>query len=314
MQLDPLVAYMTAADEPTATEKGAALAAALRRKSELGLLGTLSGGRLAAPGAALSDSAAGDQNAFMHATVARTAAADRKSAQAIAQLQHIAEQKWKMDEAARDNDRAERQINAQLELARSGQAIAGAGLGLRAHEVSAADAQRLKAEQDKKEAEVRELAQRTGESPALIAQKGDRVEEALGKFKPGELPGFGRATSFLPDSLVSDEGRNIRSDAREMVNTLLFIQSGAGVSNAERENKYNAYGLGKGASESAFRDGFAKLRADLARALQAKQAGFTADTRATYQQRGGVGPEDVAPKTPQKKKFKLEGGKLVEVK
>lgn len=310
--MDPLIAYMTAADEPTATEQGAALAAALRRKQDLGTLATLSGGRLGGTGRALLDSAGGDQNSFMHATVARTAAADRKHQQALAALQHMIDAKAKAQENAIDNERAERQIAANLELARSGQAIAGAGLGLRAHEVAAQDAQRVKAEQDKREAEVRELAQRTGESPALIAQKGGRIAKALESTKPGELPGFGRVTSFLPDSLVSDEGRDLRSDAKEMVNTLLFIQSGAGVSNAERENKYNSYGVGKGASEEAFRRGFAKLQEDLSKALAAKQAGFTPQARETYKERGGTTPADIAPAG--KKKWRVVNGKLTEVK
>lgn len=308
---DLLLQYMNANDEPTANEKAAALTRALRRKQDLGTLAALSGGALASPGQALLGAAGNDGQALMHAQVARTARLDRKSAQEIAAIKDLRDFEAKQRENTIDNKRADEHNAATLELAKAGQAIAAAGLGYRGHEVAAADAARAKAAEDKAEAEVRQLAATVGESPAMVAEKAARLREALTKHPEGELPGFGRATSVLPDALVSDEGRDVRSDARELVNTLLFLQSGAGVSNQERENKYNAYGLGKGASESAFRAGFAKLQNDLSQALKAKQAGFTPQTIETYKARGGVTPEAIAPAA--KKKFVFKDGKLVPV-
>lgn len=177
--------------------------------------------------------------------------------------------------------------------------MARTGLGVRREEKTDREAAR-------REAEVRDLAAKVGDSPAMVAEKAARLSEALSKYKDGELPGFGRATSILPDAVVSDEGRDIRSDARELVNTLLFLQSGAGVTNTERQNKYNAYGLGAGSSESAFRTGFSKLQNDLAKALQAKQAGYTPETVNTYKERGGVVPGDISA-TGQGKTYKAVG-------
>lgn len=293
--MDPLMAYMNAEDEPTAQEQGAALAAALRRKQELGLLASLSGGRLAVPGRALMGAAGDDQQALMHAGVARTARLDRKAAQEMAGLKDLRDFAARQREQAIDNDRAERGIAAQLSQADAMRGLAFGNFAIRKSEAEAAEEQRKKAAADKAEGEVRELAAKTGDSPAMVAAKAARVREALGAHPVGELPGFGRVTSMLPDAVVSDEGRAIRSDARELVNTLLFLQSGAGVSNQERENKYNAYGLGAGSSEDAFRRGVEVLQNDLKKALEAKQAGFTPETVDTYKKRGGVVPADIAP-------------------
>lgn len=306
---DLLLQYMNAADEPTANEKAAALSAALRRKQELGTLGVLSGGALASPGQALLGSSSNDAQGLMHAQVARTARLDRKAQQELAGLKDLRDFEATKREREIDNVARDEQNAATLALAKSGQAIVAAGLGYRGHEVAAADDQRKKAAEDKAEGEVRQLAATVGDSPAMVAEKAARLRDALAKHPEGELPGFGRVTSVLPDAVVSDEGRDVRSDARELVNTLLFLQSGAGVSNQERENKYNAYGLGKGASEAAFRQGFSKLQNDLSVALKAKQAGFTPQTIETYKSRGGVTPEAIAPGG--KKKFVLKDGKLV---
>lgn len=311
--MDALLRFLNADDEPTANEAAAAMSAALRRQKDLGLLGALSGGRLAAPGQALLSSANSDEQALMHAGVARTARLDRKAQQESQAMRDLRDFAARQKEQATDNDRAERGIAAQLEQAKASQAMAAASLGLRAHEVDASDATRAKAEADKREAEVRELAAKVGDSPAFVTEKASRLRDALEKHPEGSLPGFGRVTSALPDAVVSDEGRGIRSDARELVNTLLFLQSGAGVSNQERENKYNVYGLGAGSSETAFREGFAKLQNDLSKALQAKQAGFTPQTVETYKERGGVVPGDIAAKPANKKKFTIKDGKLVPV-
>lgn len=308
---DLLLQYMNANDEPSANEAAAALSRALRRKQELGTLGVLSGGALAGPGQALLGAAGNDGQGLMHAQVARTARLDRNAQRELANLKDLRDFAARTKEQATDNDRAERAIAAQLELARTGQQIALGGYGIRQHEAAAADEQRAKAATDKAEAEVRELAAKTGESPAMVAEKAARLQAALDAAKPGELPGFGRVTSVLPDAVVSDEGRKVRSDAKELVNTLLFLQSGAGVSNQERENKYNAYGLGAGASEESFRNGFKVLQNDLAKALQAKQAGFTPQTVQTYKERGGVVPADIAGGAKAKKKYVIKNGQLV---
>lgn len=308
---DLLLRYMNAEDEPTANEQAAALTRALRRKQDLGTLGILSGGKLAAPGQALLGSSNADGQGLMHAQVARTARLDRKAQQEIAGMKDLRDFTARTKEQALDNERAEKGQGLQAENNAILQRIAVQGAGIRQHESAAADEQRRKTAEDKAESEVRELAAKVGESPAMVSEKAARLRQALTKHAPGDLPGFGRLTSVLPDAAISDEGRAIRSDARELVNTLLFLQSGAGVSNQERENKYNAYGLGGGASEEAFRKGFSVLQNDLAKALEAKQAGFTPETVQTYKSRGGVTPKDIAPAG--KRKFTIKDGKLVPV-
>lgn len=284
-------------DEPTAEEAGRAMAAALRRKQDLGLLATLSGGRLAPVGQALTSQAGEDQQALLQGTNARATRTQARTAadlRAMEALRKVAEDKRDFEYRQQHDTAslAQQDKNAQAQLA-----LAGAGLGLRTHEVAMSDAERVKNDADKQESQVRELAAKVGENPAMISEKMGRVRAALTQHGD-DVPGFGRVASYVPDSMVSDEGRDIRGDARELVNTLLFLQSGAGVSNQERENKYNSYGVGKGASIPAFKAGMSKLENDLAVALKAKQAGFKPETVSTYKERGGVVPSDIKPKAP----------------
>lgn len=98
---DPLLDFLNADDEPSAAEAQTALAKALRRKQDLGTLGVMSGGKLAAPGQSLLGSARSDEDALMHAGVSRTARLDRKNATAIAGMKQLQDLAAKKAEQAR---------------------------------------------------------------------------------------------------------------------------------------------------------------------------------------------------------------------
>ena len=165
-------------------------------------------------------------------------------------------------------------------------AMAGAQFGFRKDEHQ--DNEDHQSEQD-----VQKLAKETGANPALIAQKVARVNDVL-KRHPDDIPGVGPVDSRTPRALLSADAQSIQSDAKELVNTLLFMQSGAGVSQNERDNKYSSYGINEGGTEEAFKQGMMKLQADLAAELKSRQAGFRPDVIKTFQKRGGVLSGDVA--------------------
>ena len=168
------------------------------------------------------------------------------------------------------------------------------------------------------EADVQKLSKEIGDNPALVTEKINRINSILNdpRFKD-DLPGIGPLDSQRPDMLTSPEGLQLASDAKELVNVLLFMQSGAGVSNQERENKYRAYGLGRGSSETAFRQGMAKLPSDLAAAVKSKQAGFRPEVVAKFKERGGAtadqmtGAQPAAPQVGKVPMISLATGKTV---
>lgn len=141
---DLLLRYMNASDDPTANEAAAAMAQALRRKQDLGTLGVLSGGTLAAPGAALLGAAGNDGQQLMHAQVARTAAADRSTQRELANLKDLRDFEARQREQKTDNTRAERAIDAQLENAAATRAVAQAHLGLQQQQAASSDAARTR--------------------------------------------------------------------------------------------------------------------------------------------------------------------------
>lgn len=121
---DALLQYMNADDEPTAQEAGAALAKALRRKQDLGILASISGGKLAAPGAALMSAAGHDQQQFMHAGVARTARLDRRSDKEATALERLKSFTAQQAEQKIDNERAERALTVSDKNADASRGIA----------------------------------------------------------------------------------------------------------------------------------------------------------------------------------------------
>lgn len=275
----PTITQLIDEDEPTAEEAARAMAAALRRNQQLGMLATLSGGKLAPAGQALGQQAAQEQQLLANSSNARVARKQARTAAELKAAQDLRDFLYQRQKDAADLEQRRQASAATL-------ALAAANLGVKRGE--AADKQ---VEQD--ESQVRDLSKNVGENPKLIAEKLARIEAAV--KKGGDLPGIGALDSRLPAALQPVDGIKLRSDATELVNTLLNIQSGTGVSNTERENKYRAYGVNEGASEDAFRAGMATLRNDLAKALEAKQAGYKPEVVQTYKGRGGVVPEDLNP-------------------
>lgn len=216
------------------------------------------------------------------------AAAAAERARTAGRQEKQDELKQRKDES--DADFRERQLKSQEERARN-------------HDATTREAARISAGRaDSKdiEGDVQKLAKETGDTAPLIAEKLARVKSVMAKH-PDDIPGVGPLDSRTPAIALSPDAQSVQSDARELVNTLLFLQSGAGVSNQERENKYRAYGVGEGGTEEAFRQGMSKLENDIAAALKSKQAGFRPGVVKTYTDRGGTSPDRI--KGPLKMRF-----------
>jgi hypothetical protein len=107
-----------------------------------------------------------------------------------------------------------------------------------------------------------------------------------------DIPGVGPLDSLAPDFLTSNDGVNLRQASRTLVGNLIKLRSGTAASDAEVERIMGELGMGRGASEEAFKSGLQKLQADTVEALKAKEAGFDPKAVQTYQQRGGVTSKD----------------------
>jgi hypothetical protein len=108
----------------------------------------------------------------------------------------------------------------------------------------------------------------------------------------GDVPGIGPLDSRLPNFASSDKAVSTQADAKGLVDILLSLQSGQGVSNEERENKYRQYGVASGSTEAQFRAGMRSLKNDVGAALKTKQAGFSPEVIDLYRKRGGITPDD----------------------
>lgn len=247
---------------PVDAEKRYLSAQAMRREAALKALKDARDGRVA--------------DADVELKLAEADKARRLPMAPVAKPDHFAEE-WK-----NRNDLADKNNTAALQRAR---VAAAAG---------------IKRGDAKDEEAVQELAKRTQDAgPVAAAMERLRSKVAAAG---DDIPGVGKLDALKPDFLQSTDALEIQNQARSLVDTLLKMQSGAGVSNEERANKYRQYGIG-GADERAFRLGLDRLAADLNEELKAKGAGFKPEVVQTYRARGGTGAADVAPP-------KAAGGKV----
>ncbi len=114
------------------------------------------------------------------------------------------------------------------------------------------------------------------------------VQETLGKYKPGTLPGFGRLGSLVPDVMSSDEIQMIRSNMQQAANILLKARSGAAVTNSEMQRFLREVAQGKGMSEAALRKGWDNVARTYGADLNNIMVGVSPEAVKLYEDRGGV--------------------------
>lgn len=86
------------------------------------------------------------------------------------------------------------------------------------------------------------------------------VEGTLSKYKPGELPGFGRVEGWVPGVLATDKQQAVRADMQQAANILLKARSGAAVTDGEMRRFLMEVGSGSGMDEKTLRKGWENIR------------------------------------------------------
>jgi len=183
------------------------------------------------------------------------------------------------------NDRAAEQRALRLTLA---------GMANGAREDRRAQAAQEKAEKDKVKAEGaldKDLQRYSGvlEKAGIPAfdQALQTAESVLNKYKPGEIPGFGRFVGAVPTALLGDEAQLARTDMQGAANILLKSRSGAAVTDSEMRRFLQEVASGAGMSEAALRKGWANVRKVYEKQAGSLAAGFSPDVHAEYMRRGG---------------------------
>ena len=262
------------------------------------MLGVISGGKLAAPGQALLGSANNDGQAFMHGTVARTARADRKSAQEIAAMNRLEEIALRTKEQATDNDRAER---ALLVSDKNADASRGIASGM------AALAQSNAASTQKNHAAQAQSDLRKEFNALPDVKTFNDVDSAFLKVKSaaGNPSAAGDLSAIFAYMKMLDPGSSVREG--EFANA----QNAGGI-DAKIAAAYNNVLNGQRLTPDQRAD-FVKQAAGLHQVHRSK-FDAAASRYSDLALRQGSAPEAVVPAAPAKKKVRLQGGKLVEVK
>jgi hypothetical protein len=114
------------------------------------------------------------------------------------------------------------------------------------------------------------------------------VDGVLNKYKPGELPAYGRLKSMLPNAALSEEGQGVRADMQQAANILLKSRSGAAVTESEMRRFLQEVGSGAFMAEATLRKGWDNVR----KTFEAKRQNITASidgpTHDEYLRRGGT--------------------------
>ena len=130
------------------------------------------------------------------------------------------------------------------------------------------------------------------------------AESALGRYKPGAVPGVGRVAGAVPSALLSDEGNDVRQAVATVRNIVLNARSGAAVTDQELRRMVEELGTGIGQSEDALRRGLQKVRNRLEKVKANAAAGVSDDVKGLYEERGGVKIQRGG--APQKSEWKIE--------
>lgn len=152
----------------------------------------------------------------------------------------------------------------------------------------AADAREIKINRDV-DSNVQRLANNIEKSGgAEFGSALDIVKGTLEKYKPGQLPAYGRIASAIPNALLDNEGQTVRADMQQAANILLKARSGAAVTESEMRRFLTEVASGAGMSEEALRKGWANVEKTYGARMQNIYSGFDDNTVNEYVKRGGI--------------------------
>jgi len=116
----------------------------------------------------------------------------------------------------------------------------------------------------------------------------ETVENTLGKFKEGELPGFGRLAGLVPSFMEDEQTQMVRSDMQAAANILLKSRSGAAVTESEAVRFLQEIAAGKGMSEAALRNGWNNVRRNFNARVKNMSASYGNEIIDNYVGQGGL--------------------------
>jgi hypothetical protein len=128
----------------------------------------------------------------------------------------------------------------------------------------------------------------------LEKQLGMPLEEAVARntdkddSNDVDVPGFGRATSFVPDVMVGDKGRDFRQAVQAVLNPDISKQYGATQSAGEIERYGKQIGSGKFERQDTVLKGLASLKRAAQEDLAAIEGAYKPEVLDKYKGRGGL--------------------------
>lgn len=150
----------------------------------------------------------------------------------------------------------------------------------------AAAAAKKEATVDKAVTKLSDTLQKEG-IPDLDKAIGD-AEGAIGRYKPGDVPGVGPVKGALPAFMMSDEGKDVRQALAAVRNIVLSARSGAAVTDQELRRLVEEIGTGAGMTEADARRGLKRIRERFEVVKRNAAAGVSDEVLNTYRDRGGL--------------------------
>ncbi len=112
---------------------------------------------------------------------------------------------------------------------------------------------------EKEDAEVKDLADDLGKMGAPTFVQGYNEAKGIIDKNPDDLPGYGQLAGMLPDSMVSDEGKDLRQSVGQMLAEYRKGVTGSGMSDSEKVEFGQITGLLKSGDETSVRKGVERL-------------------------------------------------------
>lgn len=105
--------------------------------------------------------------------------------------------------------------------------------------------------------------------------------------KGQDIPGFGPAEQYLPNFMVSDQGRSLRQAVGQLFNIELKTRSGVAVTDPELQRLKVEFGQGHFATEESLRNGVRQFLARMSQIARNVDAGVAGNIKQQYLDEGG---------------------------
>jgi len=107
-------------------------------------------------------------------------------------------------------------------------------------------------------------------------------------YRGKDVPGFGPVGSKVPDWAVDEQGRNLRRDFSQLMNTTLHNRSGAAVTPPELQRLQEEFSQGMFKTDQQFAYAIKRYRTMLEDFKKAEFAGYDPEVVRRYQEQGGL--------------------------